>query len=127
MLGKFLLTLAVIVLAFYAVRQRYLADAAPTREKDHARGPFTRHGMIQIAAAAVVAIMLIGSGWALLRGVERGDDVVTLEVVNSISGAADRFQARRRDVGERTIVTLDGRHIRLSEVDRLVILEGVAD
>jgi len=127
MLGKFLLTLAVIVLAFYAVRQRYLADAAPTREKHHARGPFTRHGMIQIAAAAVVAIMLIGSGWALLRGVERGDDVVTLEVVNSISGAADRFQARRRDVGERTIVTLDGRQIRLSEVDRLVILEGVAD
>lgn len=127
MLGKFLLTLAVVVLAFYAVRQRFLADAAPARASERAEGPLTRHGLIRIAAAAVVAIMLIGSGWALFSGIERGDDVVTLEVVNPMSGTTDRFQARRSDVGERSILTLDGRRIRLSEVDRLVILEGAAD
>jgi hypothetical protein len=126
MLGKFLLTVAVIVLAFYAVRQRYLGDAKPRGAAEQPADSSPRHRLIQIAAAAVVAIMLAGSGWALLRGLvgtQDGGDVVVVEVVNPTTGTADRFEAHRADIDERAFTTTDGRRIQVSEVERIVVLQ----
>jgi hypothetical protein len=128
MLGKFLLTVAVIVLAFYAIRQRASKDRADAPSADSGRaqgtGPWARGRLIQFAAALVVAIMLFGSALALLQGWERGRDIVTVEVANPITGAVERFQARRTDVGEQTIRTLDGRRIRVSEVERIIVRDA---
>lgn len=135
MLGKFLLTAAVIVLAFYAIRQRAgtRGDGRERRDAaDDARLPasagraglFSRHSLIQTAAGLVVVTMIVGSTLALLQGWERARDVVTVEVSNPITGAVERFEARRTDVGDQTIRTLDGRRIRVSEVERIIIREG---
>jgi hypothetical protein len=131
MLGKFLLTAAVIVLAFYVIRQRAGSagdsarrGAAAPGDSDSARGPvglLARRHLIQIAAGVVVVTMLVGSALTLLQGWERGRDIITVEVANPITGAVERFEARRTDVGEQTIRTLDGRRIRVSEVERIII------
>lgn len=133
MLGKFLLTAAVIVLAFYVIRQRADsagdaarrgADAPRGGDGDGARGLaalFARRNLIQLAAGVVVVTMVLGSALTLLQGWERGRDIVTVEVANPITGAVERFDARRTDVGEQTIRTLDGRRIRVSEVERIII------
>ena len=127
MLGKLLLTVAIIVLAFYAIRQRAAerrsggaGEGAADRRLD-AGGLLRRPKLIQIAAALVVAIMLVGSALALWQGFTRGRDVVTVEVANPITGSVERFEARRTDVGDRTLRTLDGRQIRVSEVERIII------
>jgi hypothetical protein len=126
MLGKLLLTVAVVVLAIYAVRQRTGGGAnaphGPTRGADGGR-LLSRGNLIQFAAALVVATMLIGSALALLQGWERRRDIVTVEIANPITGAVEHFEARRTDVGEQTIRTLDGRRIRVSEVERIIILD----
>jgi len=127
MLGKLLLTVAIIVLAFYAIRQRAAerrsggaGEGAAARRPDPG-GLLRRPKLIQIAAALVVAIMLVGSALALWQGFTRGRDVVTVEVANPITGSVERFEARRTDVGDRTLRTLDGRQIRVSEVERIII------
>jgi hypothetical protein len=122
MLGKLLLTVAIIVLAVYAIRER-LAGASPAGAAAGTRSLSPRHRLIQTAAVLVVVIMLVGSGLALLKGWGRARDVVTVEVANPITGAVERFEARRTDVGDRTIRTLDGRRIRVSEVERIIVLD----
>lgn len=131
MLGKFLLTAAIIVLAFYAIRQR-AGSTAQRRDGAHGAGAaasggqtglFSRRNLIQTAAGVVVVTMIAGSALALLQGWERARDVVTVEVSNPITGAVERFEAKRSDVGDRTVRTLDGRRIRVSEVERLIIRE----
>ncbi len=135
MLGKFLLTAAIIVLAFYAIRQRVGERGNDARGRDAAAGAagkaggraaglFARRNLIQTAAGIVVVTMIVGSGLALLQGWERDRDILTVEVANPITGAMERFEARRRDVGEQTIRTLDGRQIRVSEMERIIIREG---
>ncbi|MBK1631353.1 hypothetical protein CKO31_11500 [Thiohalocapsa halophila] len=135
MLGKFLLTAAVIVLAFYVIRQRAdssgergergdTADGARAAASGGRAGLFSRRSLIQTAAGVVVVTMIVGSALALLQGWERARDVVTVEVSNPITGAVERFEARRTDVGDQTIRTLDGRRIRVSEVERIIIREG---
>jgi hypothetical protein len=127
MLGKLLLTLAIIVLAFYAIRERALGGGAGGGAVDQRRrasaraGLYGRRGLIQVAAALVVVVMLVGSALALWQGWTRGRNVVTVEVANPITGTVERFDARRTDVGDRTIRTLDGRTIRVSEVERIII------
>jgi hypothetical protein len=135
MFGKLLLTAAVIVLAYYAIRQRAVGAKPSGTGSDgrpHGRGAsadagpaglLSRRSLIQTAAALVVVIMLAGSALTLWQGWTRGRDVVTVEVANPITGSIERFEARRTDVGERTIRTVDGRSIRVSEVERIIIRE----
>ncbi|MCG6942003.1 MAG: hypothetical protein LJE69_12225 [Thiohalocapsa sp.] len=130
MLGKLLLTVAIIVLAFYAIRERAAeirsglrSDGAGRRAQaaGRAAGPRSRRSLIQIAAALVVVVMLAGSGLALWQRWTRGHDVVTVEVANPITGSIERFEARRTDVGDHSVRTLDGRQIRVSEVERIIV------
>lgn len=131
MLGKFLLTAAIIVLAFYAIRQRAAGSDRNVGRRETSEDStgsvsalFSRRNLIQTAAGVVVVTMIVGSALALLQGWERARDVVTVEVANPITGAVDRFEARRSDVGEQTIRTLDGRSIRVSEVERIIVRES---
>ncbi len=128
MLGKLLLTAAIIVLAFYAIRQRSGGGARAGTGADQRvpgvrglAGLLDRRLLIQGAAALLVTAMLAGSALALWQGWTRGRDLVTVEVANPATGSVERFEARRTDVGDRTIRTLDGRQIRVSEMERIII------
>ena len=110
------------MLALYAIRQRMVGVRAAAGQTG-ARALSPRHRLIQTVAALVVVIMLAGSALALFNGWERNRGLVTVEVANPITGAVERFEARRTDVGDHTIRTRDGRLIRVSEVERIIILE----
>ena len=120
MIWKFLLTAAVVLAAFFFVRQRLggrgrpLADGAP-------RPALLPAGAVRWAAYGVVAVMLLGSRWYLYRGWALGDQVVEVQVVNANTGAITRYQAHRRDIEGRVVRTLDGRELRLADVERMIV------
>ena len=126
MLGQILLTLSVIAIAWLVIRKRY---RDPTDAADHGGpAPTPRSALIplpvaRLAAAAVLALMLVGSGLYLFHDWERQRDVLEVQVVNPATGAVQSYQARRRDIDGRSFRTLDHRVIRIAEIERLIIVE----
>ncbi len=126
MLGKFLVTVAVIYIAYLVVRSRYQGSVpqehAETRLANRGE-PLLSRGAIKAAAYVVVAVMLFGSGFYLFQSWDRQHQVVEVQVVNPYNGDVQRYEARRGDIEGRTFRTLDGRLIRIAEMERLVINE----
>ena len=126
MLGKFLVTVAVIYIAYLVVRSRYQGSVpqehAETRLANRVE-PLLSRGGIKAAAYAVVLLMLVGSGFYLFQSWDRRHQVVEVQVVNPYNGDVQRYEARRGDIEGRTFRTLDGRLIRIAEMERLVINE----
>jgi len=52
---------------------------------------------------------------------EEGRKVVSVQVINTNTGAIVVYQARRADMQGRQFTTLDGRRVFLAEVERLVL------
>jgi hypothetical protein len=126
MLGKFLITVAVIYIAYLVVRSRYQRSVPQeqTRTRRANTGdPFHSRGAIKAGAYAVVLVMLFGSGVYLFQSWDREHQVVEVQVVNPYNGDVQRYEARRGDIEGRTFRTLDGRLIRIAEMERLVINE----
>ncbi|WP_295391359.1 hypothetical protein [uncultured Thiodictyon sp.] len=118
MIWKFLLTAAVIVAAFFFIRHRLRVAGQPPGEVPP---PLLPAGTARKLAAAVLAIMLLGSGWSLYRSWALGHQVVEVQVVNANTGTITAYKAYRRDVEGRVIRTLDGREIRLADVERMIL------
>ncbi len=124
MFWKFLLTAGLIVAAYLTLRARMNGPAPagarrpPTLDWGAGRHP------IKILALAVLAIMALGSAWYLWRGWEYASRILTVQVVNASTGAIVPYQARRRDIDGRVIHTLDGREIRLADVERMILTEA---
>jgi hypothetical protein len=126
MLGKFLVTVVVIYIAYLVVRGRYQGSGP----QEHA-GPrlsnggetLLSRGAIKSAAYVVVAVMVFGTGFYLFQSWDRRHQVVEVQVVNPYNGDVQRYEARRGDIEGRTFRTLDGRLIRIAEMERLVINE----
>jgi hypothetical protein len=124
MLGKLLITAAVVIAVYFALRAR-----GPDSQGNHAGKSDTRsgkprlfnHGAIKMTAYALLATMLVGSAFYLVQSWEQRREVVRVDVVNPYNGRVQAYQARRGDIDDRTFVTLDGRRIRIAETERLVI------
>lgn len=123
MIGKFLLTVAVILGAYLVYRARVRRERA-------ARGlippprPLVPAGLIRPLAYLLLAFMLLGSILYIVR--DWGDEAtpVMVQVVNANTGLVTEYEARRGSLEGRRFVTTDGREIRLAEVERLVVLEA---
>jgi hypothetical protein len=74
-------------------------------------------------AYGIITVMLVGSGWSLYRGWESGHEVLRVQVVNANTGVITPYEARRRDIDGRVFRTLDGREIRLADVERMILLK----
>jgi hypothetical protein len=126
MLGKFLITVAVIYIAYLVVRSRSQGSApqahARTRQAD-AVATMLPQGVLKAAAYILVVLMLFGSGFYLFQSWDRQHQVVEVQVVNPYNGEVQRYDVRRGDIDGRTFRTLDGRLIRIAEMERLVINE----
>lgn len=122
MIWKLLLTLAAILIAWYYLRQKM-------RDQDHPpagappRPPRPAADTVRSIAYGVLAVMLAGSGWSLYRGWETGNEVLRVQVVNANTGVITPYAARRRDIEGRVFRTLDGREIRLADVERMILLK----
>ena len=118
MIWKFLLTIVVMLGAYLVVRTRWRASG---RAGAPPGPPLLPAGLARTVAYALFGLMLAGSGWTLFRQWEAGNAVVAVEVVNANTGAVTRYEARRRTIEGRGFRTLDGREIRLADVERMIL------
>lgn len=125
MIWKLLLTLAVLLGGWFFVRAKLRARRrAPPGAPGWTPPPRRRlpPGTVRTAAYTVLALMLLGSGGYLYRGWAQGNQVLEVQVVNAATGAVSAYQARRRDIEGRVFRTLDGREVRLADVERMVLV-----
>lgn len=121
MIGKLVLTLLVLLGAYAVLRARWRSEQAAPASREALR-PLLPRGAMRVAAVVVVGVMVGGSGLALLQGWLETREVVQVQVVNANTGAVSSYRAHRGDVGGRQIRTLDGREIRLADVERMIVL-----
>lgn len=134
MLTKLLLTATVILVAWLAVRNRWRADGHETRrlgagsdtgsaQRPPVLGPLVPRGAVKLAAYGLVVLMLLGTVLYLFQDWQQAREIVQLQVVNVYTGEVEHYQAQRSDIAQRSFVTLDGRRIRIAEMERLIQLE----
>ncbi|MBK5968105.1 MULTISPECIES: hypothetical protein [Thiorhodovibrio] len=118
MFAKLLLTLAVVVAAYTALRARRVksADASPTQVK-----PSIPWQALRIGAWSIIAILLLASTWSVFHQWHRAREIVDVQVVNPATGGVDHYQARRGDIEGRGFRTLDGQQVRIAEFERLIL------
>jgi hypothetical protein len=122
MLGKILLTLAVILGAYAVIRARLREGQESTRaQPQSAPPPLIPSGMIRAVAYALVAVMVAGSLLWLYLDWEESREVVAVQVINANTGEITTYRARRADVEGRHFTTLDGRRVTLADVERMVL------
>jgi len=126
MFGKLLLTAAVILGAFLAVRGRMQRsrDVAAAAPPSTPREPLVPAGTFKALSYGLVVVMVAGSLLWLYLDYEAGREVVTVRVINANTGEATTYMARRADVKGRRFTTLDGRPVTLSDVDRMELGAG---
>jgi hypothetical protein len=134
MITKILFTAAIIaIVMLYAggkARGRDVAARTPDPGRTQASSPAAEslktRNLARYLAYALLGVMLAGSGTFLFLQWQDHYRVVSVRVVNTNTGRSESFQARRGDVEDRAFVTLDGRRVVLSGIERLE-LGGVAD
>jgi len=124
MFGKILITAAVIYIAYLVVRARYQGSES----RDDSAFPLTKAGRsfvppgaIKMAAYSVVGVMVVGSALYLFQSWDRQHQIVDVQVVNPYNGQVQRYEARRGEIDGRSFRALDGRLIRIAEMERLII------
>jgi hypothetical protein len=70
----------------------------------------------------LAVLMILGSGLFLYMQWQDQYRVVTVQVIDSLSGNQTEFRARRMDVGERGFMTLDGREVTVADTERIELL-----
>ena len=124
MLGKLLLTLLMLLGAYAVYRSRGAGEPGTAGPRPSATPLLPRRTIARIAAV-VVGVMVLGSALALLRGWQHQREVVRVQLINISTGAIQLVEARRGDVAGRGLKTLDGRQIRLADVERMIILPAL--
>jgi hypothetical protein len=124
MLWKILLTAGLILAAYFTLKARLGGSEPASRRTALPRARGASRQLAKGLALAVLAVMALGSGWYLWRNWEHGNRVMQVQVVNAATGAIVLFEARRRDIDGRVVRTLDGREIRLADVERMILTES---
>jgi hypothetical protein len=121
MLWKLLLTFAVILGAYGIIRARIRSDRV-ARGLEPPRPPLFPPGLIRLALSAVLTLMVVGSSLHLYTGWQREHEVVLVQVVNANTGQVMSFEALWGSVDDRRFQTIDGREIRLADVERMIVV-----
>jgi hypothetical protein len=125
MLGKIVLTLAVIIGAYLVIRARMLRGNRPDATPAPApRPPLLPAGAARALAYGLVSVMVAGSLMWLYLDWEKDHEIVAVQVINANTGVVTDYRARRQDVEGRQFTTLDGRRVTLADVERLVLESG---
>jgi hypothetical protein len=119
MLGKILLTLAVILGAWLVIRLRLERRGTPAPRPQ--TRPLLPPALMRALAVGLVAVMVGGSLLWLYLDWESGRGLVNVRVINANTGEVTSFQARRQDIEERQFTTVDGRRVTLAEIERMVL------
>jgi hypothetical protein len=124
MILKLLLTLGVIGVAWLVLRNRYRRSQLPAAEQPARLSPPVAKRadrMPRVAAYVLILFMLLASGVVLYLQWRDEYRVVTVRVVNTQTGQALTYEARRGDVAQHQFQTLDGRTVYVAEIERIEI------
>ncbi|MCU7915823.1 MAG: antitermination protein NusG [Candidatus Thiodiazotropha sp. (ex Gloverina cf. vestifex)] len=119
MIGKILLTLFVIIIAWLVIsnRQRRMTAVAAQPRVTHVEAKTS--SLWKWGGYIFIILMIIGSGLFLYMEWQDRYRVVAVQVIDSQTGKSTYYQARRMDVDERSFVTLDGREVSVAETERI--------
>jgi hypothetical protein len=119
LLGKLLLTAAVIAGVMMYLRYRMLQSSAPARPEPRVIDAGKPRSSIGWVASLVVVVFILAVGIWLYRYWLERHEVLYVRVVDAGSGHSEQYRAYRSDVDDREFVTLDGLRVRLAETERL--------
>ncbi|QGU32918.1 hypothetical protein [Thermochromatium tepidum] len=77
---------------------------------------------MRLAASLLIAIMTVGSALYLTNRWLEDQEVVQVQVINANTGRITLYESKRGLIEGRQFQTLDGRTIRLADVERMIIL-----
>ncbi len=121
MLTKIVFTLAVVALAYLAIRSRSRAVVA--KEAAAPQGASTKTVSPRVVAYVfLVVAVATGSTLFVLEWYD-ARQVITIRVINSRTGEAVVYEAEKGKVHGRRFETLDGRVVTVADVDRVEVEE----
>lgn len=126
MITKILFTAAVIAIVYLLARTRAQGSRelqrhqTPTAAGSAESAPMTSgERMPRYLAYILLGTMLAGSTTFIFMDWRDQYRVVTVRVINTNNGNSVTYQARRGDVKDRSLQTIDGRRVVLAAVERL--------
>ncbi|MEJ2694239.1 MAG: antitermination protein NusG [Candidatus Thiodiazotropha sp.] len=119
MITKLLVTLGVILAAWWVLRNRQRRIDTVASEPPRIAPPLSGANPWKWGGYLLVLCMILGSGLFLYTEWQDRYRVVTVAVVNSQTGERIEYQARRMDVAERHFVTLDGIEVSVADTERI--------
>ena len=134
MLGKILLTLAVMVIAFFFVRQRDMkgksspahGTLAPTKSKEKAVKPDDHNLSADLRLGAYMVLALVIGLGAVLYYFQWQDDhsILTVRLHSDSQAEAVVYQIYKFELKERSFTTLDGILVTVASSERMEV-EGL--
>lgn len=121
MISKLLLTLLVILGAYAFIRMR-ITTARAQRGLPPPPLPWPDPQKVRLIAMSLAGLMLLGLALQWFELWRQAEEIITVQIVNANTGAVTSYEARRGDIEGRRIRTLDGKEIRLADVERMIIL-----
>ncbi len=121
MIWKILTTLLLLVGTYAVIRARQRRTLV-TQGRLPPPEPLFPPGVIRTTALILALLALIGSAVHFALAWRWNHQEILVQVVNANTGAIASYLSRRGDVDGRRFVTLDGREIRLADVERMIIL-----
>ena len=122
MIWKLILTLVMLLGGYGLIRARIRAERIE-RGLIPRPAPWLPPGAIRLGAWSLLALMLSGSAIVFFLDWRKDREVVLVQVVNANTGAITEYRARRGGMEGRRFVTLDGREIRMADVERMIVLQ----
>jgi hypothetical protein len=122
MISKILLTLFVILVAWLVIRHRQQRMQAIAQQPTPVLAEPKRSNHWKWAGYILAIVMILGSGLFLYLQWQDQYRVVTVQVIDSLSGNRTEYRARRMDVRERGFMTLDGREVTVADTERIELL-----
>ncbi len=122
MISKILLTLFVILVAWLVIRHRQQRMHIIAQQPTPVLAEPKPSNHWKWAGYGLAAVMVLGSGLFLYMQWQDQYRLVTVQVIDSLSGNRTEYRARRMDVGERGFMTLDGREVTVADTERIELL-----
>jgi len=125
MLTKILLTLSVIAGCLWYLSSKRGQNRQPplvvSSKKDQ-----QRRAMLLRGAYLFMFVMVIAAAAMIYIELSDGYETVTINVINTQTGAKSSYRARREDVGARSFTTVNGREVFVAGIERIEV-EAEAD
>ena len=122
MLGKLLLTLVVVLVAVAVLRTRAQARAPLVRVLRSTAPIKPRIPRLRRIAYAVATALMLTAGWIYYLHWREGREEVTVRVINTRTGEAVDYRARRGWLQGHRFETLDGRTVTIAHIERIEVL-----